>query len=713
MSVITKKTTYVRENIIFLIGCALIIFFGFLHITEVYQPSIIYDEYGYWNAGAYIAGLDWSGISFISTYYSFGYGFILAPLLKFVADGILRYRIAIGINVIMYLIAYALSIRFMKRVTGGCKDKKWICFWATVIAMYSANLYDVATTMSEAILYCFYWIFLNVVYRYLKSDKTGWLILSLILCLGLYVIHQRSIGIAVAYVLLLGYRMICNRKVAIQKILPAVAILIVSFMVAVVIKKGLINDIYAWKNLTTAGVNDYSGQTRKIANLFTWGGIKQFITSLSGKVFYLVVASCGLVAWGCACAGRKIYSGLKSKEYDTEYFVMTLVLLSAVCMLGVNNVFMYQVMRIDTLFYGRYSEFAFVPLMLLGGVYIADFAKNKVPVATALVLIGGCAVLFKNRLSACKSYQVMQSSGISMFYLRNTDQFALHACIIFGVVCVLLSYIIAKKSSKKILCLLGIGMVIYWTISATKSLDEDYLFGQKRASNIKQFADIICDYGEDLPIYFVYDEDTYESRDIFGVQYYLKDSTIQAISQEDVRQLDGEYILFVEKDEDVDYDTYMIVRQAAEMVMLVPKDSSVGEYMADANPDAIYDITSISRDLNQIGKEAYECTSNHTEGFVAACQYLTLEPGNYEITYEISSVDNDSTDIGWTDICLDYGGDVRGAEEVILPDRADTDNYVIRKYITLDREAHNVEIRLGSNGNSNITIKKITYRKID
>lgn len=60
--------------------------------------TVFPDEFSYWASAVKMAGYDWNDMVALGSYYSFRYGFLLFPVLKICADGIVAFRVAIGLN---------------------------------------------------------------------------------------------------------------------------------------------------------------------------------------------------------------------------------------------------------------------------------------------------------------------------------------------------------------------------------------------------------------------------------------------------------------------------------------------------------------------------------------------------------------------------------------------------------------------------------------
>ena len=53
------------------------------HVSVNYYPKVFGDEYGYWGAAAYFAGIGWNDITSMNEYYGWSYGLIMSFILHF------------------------------------------------------------------------------------------------------------------------------------------------------------------------------------------------------------------------------------------------------------------------------------------------------------------------------------------------------------------------------------------------------------------------------------------------------------------------------------------------------------------------------------------------------------------------------------------------------------------------------------------------------
>lgn len=127
-----KKFAFPRfqpQDIVTILFAVLIFYINFKIVGKCYNPFVYNDEMGYWTHAAEMAGLDWHGVSKTLAWYSFGYSFMLAPLMKIISDTVILYRAAIILNICMEIVSYFLFvyiIRYLFPKIGKASDQ--LCF---------------------------------------------------------------------------------------------------------------------------------------------------------------------------------------------------------------------------------------------------------------------------------------------------------------------------------------------------------------------------------------------------------------------------------------------------------------------------------------------------------------------------------------------------------------------------------------------------------
>lgn len=345
---------------------AMILFMGIIvllvHIWNIRDVWGIYmseDELGYWASGAYFAGENWSDVMQYTAYYGFGYGFILAPLIRFINHPVTMYRAAILINALcmegVYLLAYKCTRRLYERM------RPVLCgMIGLTCALTPGAVAQSPIAWSECLLmfmvWLVFWLLLTMDEhtRCVRTFVTG---LALMYC---YMIHQRMLGMVIAGVLAVVLLRI-NGRIQRQQFLAFLAGLFIGIGFSVIIKKLLVASLYMREQL----VNDYGTQTKKLA-IENWPNI---LMTAAGQYFYLSVAGLLLLTMGFWSWIREILEAtvrlIKEKQaFSAKTCFQIFAVLTLAFTLGISAIFMsVSISRIDHRFYGRYVE-------VVGGIFL-------------------------------------------------------------------------------------------------------------------------------------------------------------------------------------------------------------------------------------------------------------------------------------------------------------------------------------------------------
>lgn len=397
-------------------------------VHRLYGFSVYPDEFGYWASAAQWIGYDWSDVASLGYYYSFGYSLVLAPILWIFRDGIQAYHAAVFVNMVLQCVSAGMLWGIFRRISCLVKSgtEKWtengaekahiekqqLAFAAGTAVFYPAWTFYVQMTLAEALL-AFLYVF--ICYQFvllLENWKTSNVICRVLLLsiafLYLHFVHMRTVG-AIAAALLLLVLYLWQKPVCRKWILVLGAILIVGVIIGFRLKGLVTESVYASADTGNMAVNDYAGKLQGILEVLTPEGMKQFLKSCAGKLYYLGMASFGLfyqAAWVCLkrtaalfrnICGRK--EEMQKEEVRKEDWFYAFLLFSIIGQFLVSAVYMRGAGRLDAIIYGRYNEYM-LPLFLGTGILILLNSKNiwkmcvcNIGVSTALFAVTLCTAL--------------------------------------------------------------------------------------------------------------------------------------------------------------------------------------------------------------------------------------------------------------------------------------------------------------------------------
>ena len=382
------------------------------------------DEFGYWASAASVVGYDWSEAASLGSYYSFGYSLILIPVLAVFADGVMAYRAAVFINMLLMCVSVLLLGKLIGKVFPDTKiGVKVLVSGAAVL--YPAWIFYMQMTMAEAVLMFVFSSTVYLFYRFMEEQKVYTAIALAAMLIYGYCVHMRTIGVVIACAIVFRYRLIRekgNKKALF--IWFGVAVLL--FSLAVLLKNRTVTSVYSYADQDVLDGNDYGGQLGKIEEILTLDGLKKFIPGLIGKLYYLGISSFGTFYWALAwCVRESIQTfrfGKKDKgDILPRQWLALFILLAVIGQVLISSIYMYNPGNIDMLVYGRYNEL-FVPVTIMIGIMVMSRSRHLIPVTVCIgAALGGITFLMlrvieRRNLSGIRGYHV---PGISYFLQEN------------------------------------------------------------------------------------------------------------------------------------------------------------------------------------------------------------------------------------------------------------------------------------------------------
>ena len=183
---------------------AVIIFCGTYRLTEVGQPIMNPDEFGYWANSAYFMGLDWSPSVQVIGYYSYGYSLLLVPiriLTKiFDWDWRQKYQAMVVVQSFMLTGIFLMSVKICKRYLS---DLHWFVqdLLCLVMVLYPSYMIYAHMTSTETTLFFMFWVYLYILMRLTDyptmRNHVGFAFASFYM----YTVHQRALPMIIAAIM--------------------------------------------------------------------------------------------------------------------------------------------------------------------------------------------------------------------------------------------------------------------------------------------------------------------------------------------------------------------------------------------------------------------------------------------------------------------------------------------------------------------------------
>ncbi len=414
--------------------------FGQIYISD--------DEFGYFATSAFLRGLDWSDTVKYIPYYSYGYGmFILTPLSIIFKDPVMLYQAAIVTNGLMLVGCYLIARIMAKHLFGtvNWKTRDVICF---LIMLYPANIVNSHIAWTEITLLFLFWLYVWISYSSLKTPSyikyIGWAVVTLLL----YVVHQRSLGILCATVLMLLIVFIINKEH--RKYILSFMIVAGGLFLAHNWFKGYYQDTLYGEAMFLQ-VNDFGGRVESVTKEFSLTGIVRILQSFVGKWLYLMIGTGFLIWWAILALFKNSWKGIKSKFKNAKggfSYRLTWEVLLSVCFVAsfmlcvLANI---TIVKYDNLLYGRYNEYILGIYLLYGTIYFLKEKKWKIKFGIGFVLtviaIAICQYVLDN--ANVNFYQCYHSVCTGLFFEPGVESegrviwFGLIGLVFVVIACVL------------------------------------------------------------------------------------------------------------------------------------------------------------------------------------------------------------------------------------------------------------------------------------
>ncbi|MCM1217592.1 MAG: hypothetical protein NC548_24135 [Lachnospiraceae bacterium] len=519
------------------------------------------DEYTYWSYAAAAAGDDWSAVTSLGLYFSYGYSAVLIPAYFLFRNPVTAYRVVVGVNFILLFVSFLCLAKFSEKMQQKQNVRTSsngipVVFLAAAAVFFPGHLFSAQMTMTETMILTLYIVSGVLLYRYLEENSTGMLVLLLLSLFYLYVVHMRTVGVLLSAFVVLVFHCL-SRRGRRTHLLWIIGIMGVLLLGSHFVKEWAYANVFGGLNAEFVRGNDYSGQLGKIRYLFTSEGFYDLFVHIVGKLLYLGQASYGLFYWGVYSFGKRLFPQKASEQRgeeaetnaetrieDREFGVYILLTIAAQIMIAA--VYLLTMGESSDYTYGRYSEII-LPFVMLEGMLEIWRQRAKIVWAVSGVIAvvqAAAAWLVVKQIAAAGKSVFKGYFMVGMSYLYHGEGFEpgifyrdayLFGTFLMVAVAALLLWCRSKKSLQFLLTIL-----LLMQLALAVRADSVFLQPFKRAANrdyrLARKIEELYEVKDDPRV--IYRNEAYPP--FIGIlQFMLRDITIEVTDEVgDVREDD-------------------------------------------------------------------------------------------------------------------------------------------------------------------------------
>jgi len=383
----TGRNLFCQYFIMFILLLCSVCLYGIYRI----RGFVVYpDEFGYWASAAKNIGYDWTEVASLGSYYSFGYSLLLTPILWIFKGGVAAYRAAVIVNLMLQCASVCLIFGIFRRLYPR-EDALDIIYAVGIGVMYPVWMFYVQTTLCETLITFMYILICYLFLRVLQTPKVYFVIGLIVSIIYIVFVHMRTVGLAIAAVMVLVLWAWKNPKMR-KFIALGLLIAIAGAVAGIVIKSGIVSSVYGDADKSRLEGNTFAGQIVAIRQILTMEGMVRLLRGSAAKLYYLGAASFGLFYIAIISllknAGRLIASLFKGRKIDWTDLFEAFLLLSFLGQFGITTIYMNKPARLDEIFYGRYNEYLLPILMGIGLIELKRCKHIIIYVITEIIISG-------------------------------------------------------------------------------------------------------------------------------------------------------------------------------------------------------------------------------------------------------------------------------------------------------------------------------------
>lgn len=522
-----------------IICCMIILCVGFQYIGDTTIIKVLGDEFGYWTSAAWITGKDWSSVASFNSYFGFGYGFILAPIMLCFSNPIIQYRVAIGINVFFLVCVFEIIVKILENIfqkKAGIKE----LLLALTVTLYAGNVYYTQYTMSETVALLIYWLLVYLLLLLWEKFDIKKGLVYIVLLAYLFCLHQRMIGII--FVSIIFWIGVCIHHRKYKECIVSVIIFGILF-VGVIHLKDIYKDLYLLGNGGNVS-NDIEGQIDKIKFLFSKEGIKSFAICMLGKLYYAFSSTYLVLIFLVTYIVKKIRESKKQKKIEAKLVIAVYSITCTLAMMAIASVFMiHYEQRYDFMIYGRYFDFTISTLLLFALIEMLNISEHNWNYIFAALGYGACAVAL-NQLMPFEMTTGLNFNCPGILWVNNMNYSLLEVSTGVIIIYLVILYLFMSAQSLRgrtylllTFIFLGIG------ISHYAYTDIMLPWSKEVAEKEQNLTDYILKNSDNRPVYFIC---AGNQNCIDWTQYLLQEVPIKCVRKGQVDSIpDDAYVITV------------------------------------------------------------------------------------------------------------------------------------------------------------------------
>ena len=367
--------SFIKNNIYLCLGVVLTASLCMYGIFGVFGFSAYPDEFGYWSPAAKLLGYDWSSITALGSYYSYGYSALLLPILFTFNGAITTYRAAVILNLLMQCLSVPMVFAILSSLFPN-KIRSVTAIIASISVLYPAWIFYTQTTMSEALLNFLFVLSTFLMIRFLDKPTIMRGLLFVLTLVYSYFVHMRCIGTIGAGTLIMVIFALSKRKNGFGKKVWLLPLIIIGlFGASFIIKSLVIDSLYKGTTGDMLSWNDYTSIPHRLMKILNFKGFIYLLEDIVGKLYYIGMATYGIGYFGIFALGKKSKSAIRNirnKQADKKDYIwlyMTFIVLAQfmVALIYLNGASGPDNNRLDLFLHGRYIDF-FLPIVIGIGI---------------------------------------------------------------------------------------------------------------------------------------------------------------------------------------------------------------------------------------------------------------------------------------------------------------------------------------------------------